>query len=83
MDTLEGLEEAIDISHCIEDDGAIKILLLCEAQGEEIDYYQRDVKEAEVREHEKAKKDKENQRKAGLEEVDEEDESGDMTKKEQ
>ena len=59
VDTLEGLEQAIDVNHCIEDDGALKILILCEAQGEEIDYYQRDVKDPEGREQEKTNNGKE------------------------
>ena len=31
VDTLEGLEQAIDITHDIEEDGTLKILILCES----------------------------------------------------
>jgi hypothetical protein len=59
VDTLEGLEQAIDVNHSIDDDGSLKILILCEALGEEIDYYQRDVKDPDGREQEKTKNGKE------------------------
>ena len=49
VDTLPGLEEAIDISSTVEDDGTLKIFLLCDVQTRDIDYFARDVREDEVK----------------------------------
>ena len=75
VDTLPGLQDAIDISSSVEDDGTLKIYLLCDVLSKEEDYYERDVKQNDIKAFEK-KKEQETERKKKEAEapIDEEDE---------
>ena len=78
VDTLPGLQDAIDISSSVEDDGTLKIYLLCDVLSKEEDYYERDVKHNDIKAYEKKKQQEAERKKRVDTPIDEEDEEEKM-----